>query len=290
VRKKVIVNLGGKGDIVNTTMLPKLYKEHGYDQVVWITFRKNMSILENNPYIDRIVPVEDISDNSFVQQSNHVFATAVLKKQMEESGYDCVFPAPYSSPIYTGNTEVALLELIRKTVSSEFNLSTEDAAKCLPQIFLSENEVEEARSFFKTLPTDKKIVLVEHETLSNQTFVNTENLLDVTKSLSNKFPELFFVFTGFRKINETHAVSYNGSFKSNVELYNLCQGFISVASGVTCLIHSDYCPDDKLTLEIVRGRHWSSADYLHKKNKLFVTHPNDIVKAADIFARRLCER
>lgn len=289
-RKKIIVNLAGKGDIVNTTMFPRLYKENGYDEVIWIAFRKNLGILKGNPYIDRLVAAEDIVDNSYVRDSNHVVATALLRKQLEESDHDCVFPAPYCHTEYNGGTDVSLLNYIRKRLISEFNLKEETVAEHLPQIFLSEDEIAEARTFFDALPKVGKIILVEHETFSDQTFINTEDLLTLARNLRKDSPELFFVFTGFRQISEDGIISYNGSYKSNAELYNLCDGFISVGSGISCLIYSDYCPTDKPTMEIIRGRHWSSYDYAHKKNKLFITNPSDLITGSEIFMRKINER
>lgn len=288
-RNKIIVNLGGRGDIINTTMFPKLYKENGYDQVIWITFRKNLDLLRGNPYIDKIVAAEDISKNAYIADSNHHVASMILKKQFQESGYDCQFPAPYCHPEYDGGTSVSLLQYIRKSLISEFNLTEEEAQKQIPMLFLTEEEKNEAQQFFSQLPTDRKIVLVEHESFSGQTFVGTEELLVLARKLRADNPKLFFVFSGFRKLAEEGIVSYNGSYKSNCELYNLCDGFVSICSGISCLVYSNCCPQDKPTLEISRGRHWSSYDYTHKKNRQFVTNPNDIPLASEILMRKINE-
>lgn len=287
LRRKVIVNLGGKGDIVNTTMFPKLYKEFGYDEVVWITFRRNLEILDGNPHINRLVAAEDILNSSFFENSNNIISTAVLRAQLEKSSFDTAYPAPYCHPEYDGSPTIPLLEFIQKNIKAEFNIEKNINLIQVPQVYLSDENIREARSFFETLPKQKKILLVEHESFSNQTYMNTDSLLTLARTLRQEYPELFFVFTGMTRLSEDGIISYNGSYKSNCELYNLCDGFFSISSGIGCLIHSDYCNNDKPILEFVLGQHWSSQHYEHKKEKSIIYHRDSVLETARQLVKKL---
>ena len=56
-KRILVIKLDALGDVLRTTcILPALKARHPAAQITWITLPGAMSLLENNPYIDRVIP------------------------------------------------------------------------------------------------------------------------------------------------------------------------------------------------------------------------------------------
>lgn len=57
--KILIINLDAMGDVLMTTaQLPAIKRKYPYSTIYWLTLKNAVSILENNPYIDKIFPYD----------------------------------------------------------------------------------------------------------------------------------------------------------------------------------------------------------------------------------------
>ncbi|MCX7877163.1 MAG: hypothetical protein N2510_00820 [Ignavibacteria bacterium] len=104
--KILIIKLDASGDVLRTTsLLPSLKKNYPNSDISWITKRKSLSFLKNNPYINRLIPECDTEDFFF---HNEVFDIAVNLDSGPEScsimskisskykfGYELVMGKPY---------------------------------------------------------------------------------------------------------------------------------------------------------------------------------------------------
>lgn len=273
--KIIIFNAGGFGDILNTTPIAKHYKlEEPNRKITWITREKYKSAIKNNKYIDKVV----LCDES--KGKNNLELTYYYINFFKEKKVDVKFVAPYVNTILKNEKN---LPIARSTLLNViyYESSGIDVWNCefIPSIFLSPEEIEEARLFYNTLSNNKKILL-EYETFSNQSPFNKEYFDILCDTISNK--NIDIIFTGLTKpiyyndsYKEKYKINfyhYTGSFMSNAELYNLCDYFISTCSGITCLTHADYCDFNKTRIEISHGYHWSSIDWKHTTNKYLCFH------------------
>lgn len=268
--KKIILCPGGKGDILNCTPIAKYYKEKGY-KIGWIVLDKNKSVLKNNPDIDKVFIMEDLLEgnlNLLAPEKNlHVYSSFEIKEMMKDEP-NLICAAPYLSRNKIINPEkFTLLQIIKDSseITDEIFLSD-----FRPVVFLSEEEKKEARDFINKVKEPIKI-LVEYESFSEQSTFNVEYFKDISRYLKE---DVAFIFSGINPVTiempHIKVYNYNGSFLSNAELHNLCDGFIGCCSGITCLTHSDYCDNVIPRIEVVKGLHWSSNEWKHKNHKFIV--------------------
>jgi ADP-heptose:LPS heptosyltransferase len=273
--KILLVNFGAFGDILNSTPIAKHYKLVDPScHITWMTREKYKSVIKNNPYIDNILtPKESHLGLEKAGGAANVHMTFLLRDEILKLNYDKIFfVAPYTWTLTNKEFDVnkhTLLDVI-KTKVSDIN---DFACDFIPVINLSEEEKKEAKSFFDSLNGNKKI-LIEYENFSNQSPFNEKYIDKLCEFANNKNYDL--IFSGkqepefVKSLKQKYNVNfhmYNGSFMSNAELYNLCDMFIGCCSGITCLTHSDYCDTNKNRLEVTRGKHWSSYQWVHMINK-----------------------
>lgn len=270
--KLIIVNMGAYGDILNTTPIAKHYKTINPDiKISWLTRKKYISVLKNNKYIDKIIVAEETENTDNLKLTRDYF------NFFKEKNTEAKFVAPYIPLLLkTGKIQPARSSLLQ-IIKYETSGIDEFACDFIPNVFLSSYEIEEARSFFSQLKGNKKI-LFEYETFSQQSPFNEQYFDILCERLNNKNIDLIFTGLNFpiflteeRKLKyNINFILYNGSFMSNAELYNLCDGFIGTSSGISCLTHSDYCDINKPRIEVCFGYHWSTFDWTHMKNKKVV--------------------
>lgn len=282
--KILLVNFGAYGDILNSTPIAKHYKLSIPNcQITWMTLEKYKSVLLNNPFIDKIITVQEHSAESFSQYPLYVQTNFSLKQQILELKYDKIFfVAPYDWTINNSHFDVnkhSLLDIIKTRLTDVERFSCE----FIPTLYLSGEEINEAKNFYNTL-TGKKKILVEHENFSNQSPFS-ELFVDILSAqVDGKNYDI--IFSGKQKpkylknLQQKYKVNYynySGSFTSNAELYNLCDVFVGCCSGLTCLTHADYCDRNKIRIEVSNGIHWSSKDWVHMINKTICYNLQDFI-------------
>lgn len=276
MNKILLVNFGAFGDILNSTPIAKHYKLADSEcHISWMTRKKYASAVKNNPYIDKILtPKEEHLKINPKSANYNVEMTFTLMNEIKQlNEYNKIFfLAPYVWSLTNNKFDLhkdSLLKII-KTNLTDIN---DYLCEFIPVVKLTEEEEEEANSFYNSLSGNKKI-LIEHENYSNQTPFNESYIESLCETINEKNFDL--IFTGksepdfvntFKQKYKINFYTYTGSFMSNARLYNLCDYFIGCCSGLTCLTHSDYCDTSKTRIEVSKGYHWSSTDWTHMKNK-----------------------
>ena len=284
--KILLVNFGAYGDILNSTPIAKHYKLSIPNcHITWMTLEKYKSVLLNNPFIDKIIVTKEYSLPSLSNCPSYVQTNFLLKNNILKLDYNKIFfVAPYDWTLTNPNlfkvSDHTLIDIIKTKLTDINNFTCE----FIPVLRLSDEEINEAKKFYNMLFGNKKI-LVEHENFSNQSSFNELYIHALCECINNKNYDLIFsgkqepkYMKELQKKYNINFYNYSGSFVSNAELYNLCDVFIGCSSGLTCLTHSDYCDTYKLRFEVVNGKHWSTYDLIHMKNKKICFSFDDYIK------------
>jgi glycosyltransferase involved in cell wall biosynthesis/ADP-heptose:LPS heptosyltransferase/2-polyprenyl-3-methyl-5-hydroxy-6-metoxy-1,4-benzoquinol methylase len=249
------------GDILLCTPIARQLKADNPDcEVIWFTSEKYKFILEHNPFIDQIVPLD--GDPLMLDKS-----IPALKSGRQWTRF--FTPAAYMN--YSKAPGGSLPEIVKASVDFEWTVPF------VPVLRLSESERVKAAAYWNGLPSGKKI-LIETEFHSQQSPLTKEYIEKLFEVLSPIDP--VFVFTAKNKPeyfdefqNKYSKVFWcQEGFRLNAEFYNLCDAFVGVSSGISCISNSDYCRNDVPHLEISRGYHWSNASYRSGKKELYVSH------------------
>lgn len=279
-KKILIVNFGGMGDILNTTSVATHYKLNRNDvDVDFLTKSKHRQLLINNSYIKNLLHLDDQLNDYPPHQLSLRFKRDIANSNLSIDDYDeIIFPAPYMSPLYDGTPRSRLLKIIKDESSGikEWNCDF------LPHVELSIEEKNEAKCFLGKL-TEKPKIMIEYEFLSQQSFMDKNcvfRILDFYKESGFNI-----IFSGRTKPSylqgnvfspNSSVFHYSGSFMSNAEIYNSLDLFIGCSSGLTCLTSSDYCNPSIPRIELVKGEHWSTKDFIHHTNKTIIYKANEL--------------
>ena len=249
------------GDILLCTPVARQLKADDSDcEVVWYTSKKYKLILENNPFIDQVVSFDG---------DPLVLDKLIPELKSKRQWTDFFTPAAYMNRQQTPGG--SLSEQVKGSVDFEWTVPF------VPVIRLSEIEKTRAAAYWNGLPSGKKI-LIETEYKSEQSPLTEEYIDKLFEIFSSISP--VFVFTAknkpayFDKLKNKYSKVFwcQEEFRLNAEFYNLCDAFIGVSSGISCLSNSDYCRNDVPHLEISRGYHWSNASYCSGKKELYISY------------------
>lgn len=243
----------GLGDIVNATIIARQIKaDHPDAHLVWFIAERYAFVLEGNPDVDEVVALSGDPKQ----------LDARIEELRASRPWDRFYvPAPYMA--YDKLPGGDLTELMLATYDGTLTVPLR------PVIVLNEREVERARSWWAQLPPDRLHILVETEFFSDQSPWDRSYALDMVRRLAPLRP--VFVFTAKNRppyLDELAAeypdvVWCDLPFRLNAELYNLCDAFVGVSSGISCLSNSTWCRPDVPHIEVVGGPHWSSWHFRH---------------------------
>jgi hypothetical protein len=247
------------GDVLACTPIAKQLKADDPDcHIVCFTSVPGEQALRLNPYIDEIT----------VLPGNPHFLDSKIRTLAEKGNWTRFFaPAAYMNyDVVPGGSRLNPKGSIFGIVKAAAKLHW-----TVPFVFpfrLAEEEKEQARAFLSALPPGIRI-LVESETESNQSPWRDDWSFDLLESLRTLDP--LFIFTAkdcpafFQEFRARggRAVFCSLPFRLNAEIFNSCDAFIGVASGISCLTYSDYCRTDIPRIEISRGEHWGAAELPH---------------------------
>lgn len=247
----------GLGDIVNATIIARQIKhDHPTAHIVWFTAEQYAFALDNNPDIDEIVAL---------QGDPYQLDKQIEKLRSSRPWTEFVIPAPYMA--YDKRPGGDLTELMLTTYNGSISVPLR------PVMVLRPGEVEQARTWWTTLPADRPRILVETEFYSRQSPWDESFALQMIDKLAPLRPVFVFTAKNRPPYFERLAGKYpdiiwcNLPFRLNAELYNLCDAFIGVSSAISCLTNSTWCRDDVPHIEVVSGPHWSTWHFTHHKQR-----------------------
>lgn len=268
------VQLGSWGDNVNSTLMLKPIKDAYKDATIEVhTADIYASAFRHNPYIDKITEYPAVNKTVCFNLYN------TIPSKVQAQQYDKVFvPAPILHPTRRNSLlhpefgENIITTFMR--VLEDNNIEYEWPVKTILQ--LQDNEINNVNKFLSDKQlAGKRNILMETHGESGQTFWNNDWTLAVGRHLMKKPTNLFIsrqcrtsdILQLEREYNSVYWVG-NLTIRECAELYNRCDVFFSVSSGLSNACNTNHCATNKQWIETVNSYTVTSAP-LRTNNKIF---------------------
>jgi len=249
------------GDVLCSTPIAKQLKADDPNcHITWFTSHAGEVSVRHNPHIDEIIVLEgdqyaldgEIPNLRNLKDWARFFAPAAYLN------YEAIPGGSIMNPKGTIFGIVKSAAKLNWTVPFTF-----------PFVLSSEEKLE-AERFWENLPAGIKI-LVETDYRSEQSPWRDDWNYDLLDEFRDLDP--VFVFTAknrppfLERFQARHPKSLwcHLPFRLNAELFNRCDAFVGVSSGLSCLTYSEYCRTDVPRIEVTRGEHWGAAELPHHK-------------------------
>jgi|WetSurMetagenome_2_1015567.scaffolds.fasta_scaffold38770_2 ADP-heptose:LPS heptosyltransferase len=236
-KKILLMHLVSLGDCLYATAIARQIKQdYPGCHLTWAISSRCSQAIQNNPYIDEIWEVhsEKMSDVGKVWEETK--KKAIERKEKGE--YDYIFFTqihPDNFFNYDGT--------IRSSTFRGYPNPITVPVK--PVIALTEKEIENVNSFVKLHKINdfRHVILFESSPGSNQSPVNNDFTLSLSKKIVDKFEDSLIIITSHQKINSSHERIIDASsltFRENAELSKHCSLLIGCSSGITWLLTSTW--------------------------------------------------
>lgn len=286
IAKIALIQTGCWGDNINSTLMFQPIMDH-YKKDCLIdvyTSSKYASAFYNNPLINKIIqyPATD------KQSALHL--TLIIPDYIKNRGYDHIFtPHPMFNPGRWASIKHE--ELGENLIYAWVNALESAGIECPmpPQSILRlvEAETEKVSNFCKKIPDfkNKRNVLMECHGESGQTFWNDSWTYDIGVHLLQDPNTNLFIscihthhhVDALKKEAPGRVYFVGGlSIRECAELFNGCQVFMSVSSGLSNACNTNWCKKDIKWIETVNSHVVTSAP-IRKEGKIFWLE-NDITK------------
>lgn len=260
-----IIQTGSWGDNINSTLMLKPLKSH-YDNAKIIVHTSTIyaSAFYNNPYIDEIVEHQATSKNEALGLAKTIEKTI-------KSTYDIVIN---HHPLFDQNRTSQLhpelgVNLVYSWVRALEELNVLYELPLETTLKLRDTEVEKTREYIANVKdfNSKRKVLMEVHGESGQTHWNDDWTTKTIRHLSDDNTLIFVSKKSYdkRELDKLKSI-YTGvnfvgclSIRECAELFNHCDIFLSVSSGLSNACNTDWCRKDIKWVEAVNSITASSA-------------------------------
>lgn len=281
VKRVALVQTGAYGDNINSTLMLRPLKEQLGCVIDVYTSTIYGNAFDNNPYIHKLLRYPASDKQTALQ------LTLDIPPWLSQSNYDIILaPHPmfnsdkWSSHCHPEWGENLILAWVRGL--EEQNVRCDKPETILR---LTDKEITRAKRAISGIPyPGPRNILMEIHGESGQTFWDHhwttsvgEYLLDGNTNLfvSNKFKRGDILQLQRDQPERVHWVG-NLSLRECAEVFNHCDCFFSVSSGLSNVCNTNWCKQDIKWVEVVNSLTCSSAA-IRKDGKLF-WHQNDIKK------------
>ena len=275
-KRFLIGQLACFGDCLYATTLAKQIK-HDYpdSHITWAVATRYKSILELNPYIDRIweVPVKngDYQDAGWAE-----FESEALRRKDAQEFDEVIFSQipPRNWVNFTGTIRGTILSSYQRPIT----VSVE------PVLRLSNEEVARVKQFAidHELQKFRQVVLFECSPGSEQSRLNPAFALQVAQAVSQDDPEICFILSTSERLPVSSPQIIDASaltFRENAELTHYCTLLIGCSSGITWLATSDWAKElPMLQLLDKNYKHFAGVRYDLAINGLSNAHVIELLK------------
>ncbi len=260
LRKSHWCSQGVGVDNINSTLMFQPLKKLWPDCIIDV-FTSTIfgSAFHNNPYIDALYETPAESKERALHQ------LVTTPPAIQDLGYDIIFkPHPMVNPdkwtsIKNGTLGTNLIcAWVRALEDAEvpYELPLETVLR------LTESEVRNVDEYCSRIPMDRRNIIMETQGESGQTFWNHYWTTPVCKHLL-KDPNTN-IFISRRQIGEDvqqlsqqfpGQIHFAGklSIRECAELFNRCQIFFSVSSGLSNACNTNWCRKDTIWIETING-------------------------------------
>ncbi len=274
--KIAIVQTGSFGDNINSTLMFKPIKRHYKGCILDVhTSTKYGSVFLNNPYIDHLVYHKATTKQSAL----HLGVT--VPKLLVDSNYDEILvPHPMFNPgKWCSSRHPEWGEnLIFAWVHALEALGIKYEVPLQTILRLTNDEIQKVATYVDRVTKfkERRNILFEIHGESGQTFWNENWTLGVGKNLLDGNTNLHFSHAEMRadivrlKDQFRDQVHWVGklTIRECAQLFNQCDAFISVSSGLSNACNTNWCRQDVKWFEVVNSLTCSSAA-IRTKGKIF---------------------
>ncbi|MEM7202222.1 MAG: methyltransferase domain-containing protein [Planctomycetota bacterium] len=254
-KRYAIAVFHNRGDVLAATPIARQLKaDDPHCHVTCFTSGMGEPMLRGNPHIDEIVELK--GDPLGLDPE-------IQRLQTTEPWAGFFTPASYmnkgAAKAVTGGARVSAYSDMQASAQIAWSEPYEFTLR------LSDHEVAQARRYWSRLPAGPKI-LIESEFMSDQSPWTD----DWAKDLFDAFRDLdpVFVFSGLSQpgldaeLLAKHAkiIDCREPMRLNAEMFNLCDAFIGVGSGISAISYSDWCRRDVPRIELCRSPYFSAAE------------------------------
>jgi len=288
-----IVQTGAWGDNINSTLMFEPIKKHFEGCLLDVhTSTKYGDAFANNPHVDNIFYHKATTKNSALNLA------LTIPEALKNRGYSKII-SPH--PMYNSDKWNSLQNpewgenLIFAWVRALEELEVPYGNKLTTVLKLTDPERAKVRSFINEIKNFKtsRNILLEIEGESGQTFWSPQWTIDVGNHLLDGNTNLFISHRDQRGdiVNlADHNVGHvywvgDLSIRECAGLFNNCDAFFSVSSGLSNACNTNWCKNDVKWIEVVNSITCSSAA-IRKCNKIF-WHENDITAFLQMLTEEL---
>ena len=225
-----------RGDVLAGTPIARQLKaDDPRCHITWFTSDMGEPMLRGNPHVDEVV----------VLKGDPLGLAAELPRLRASERWARFFtPATHmnvgASSTATAGAQVSAYADAQASAQLAWTEPFEFTLR------LSDDEVKQARRYWSRLPAGVKI-LVESEFMSDQSPWTNEWAADLFEAFGELDP--VFVFSGLAdpcldpELTAKHSkiIDCREPMRLNAELFNLCDAFIGVGSGISTMSYSDWC-------------------------------------------------
>jgi ADP-heptose:LPS heptosyltransferase len=267
-KKIAIIQTGCWGDNINSTLMLKPLREAFETSIIDVyTSTTYSSAFDNNPYIDNIIQYQSHDKN------NALHLSISIPPFLKDSGYDIVFsPHPMFNPEYWTSLKHPDLghNLIYAWVRALENADIKYELPLETILRLRDDEIKNVREYIRSVESfsNRRNILMEVQGESGQTHWGPQwthatvkyllkepntNIFISRKNSGNDVDELKSLSPG-----NVHFVGHL-SIRECAELFNHCDAFLSVSSGLSNACNTNWCRKDIKWFEAINSYSVSSA-------------------------------
>jgi len=284
-----LVQTGSWGDCVNSTlMFGPIKKKFDASTIDVYTSTYYSSAFYNSPHIDNIIKF----DAHRKETALHLMD--LIPNKIMKYGYNIIFnphpvinPGRWSSERHPELGENLIYSWVRalEDQNIEFELPLETTME------LTKDEIEKVDDLCSSINMDCRNIIMEVHGESGQTFWDHRWTQKIGEYLLNHDTNLFISrknigddIANLKEIARNRIIFVGGlSIRECAELFNRCDIFFSISSGLSNACNTNWCKKDITWVETVNSLACSSSP-IRSKGKIF-WHENDIDKFIDMLKR-----
>lgn len=275
--KIALVQTGSWGDNINSTLMFQPLKTHFPDCIIDVyTSSYYANAFYNNPLINHVIK------HVATDKQSALHLTTTIPPTIEKRGYDHIFaPHPMFNP--SNWTSIKHPELGTNLICAWIRaLEHANIPYKLPLetlLRLTKAEIRRVAAFCKKIKNMKRMrnILMEVHGESGQTFWDHHWTIDIGKYLLSKENTNLFISRRHNSddVKELRKIAPDRVFfvgdlnlRECAELFNRCQIFFSVSSGLSNACNTNWCKKDITWIETTNSESATSAP-IRKEGKIF---------------------
>ena len=258
----LLVQLMSNGDcLYATTVAHQIKVDYPNCHLTWAVSSMCRPILYLNPYIDEVWEVP-LLDKTEILKQWCTFEKEIYKRK-ENGDFDEIFVTqfvPNHLENYDGLNRSSIFRGYRRPVE----------VPIIPILYLSQKEVDNVANFVNehNLKDKKYVILFECSPQSEQSFIDLNFALDVSKKIINELSNICVILTSNVSIPYIDKNIIDGSILSireNAELIKYCSLLIGCSSGITWISTSNWSHKIPM-IQLLKARPFWFASVIHDHN------------------------